>query len=197
MLDDPRSDVELLGASLEDPEQFAEIFRRHAPVIYRYLARRVGGDLAADFTGDVFAKAFELRGRFDMSRDSARPWLYGIASNVTGDYLRRREVRKRRARSVQVAMHDRPANPYTQVDANVDMQRAGAEVADALDRLRRDDRDVLILYAVEGLTYSDVAEALSIPVGTVRSRLSRARRRMGELLPEDIQRVFRVDEGTA
>ncbi len=142
------------------------------------MARRVGKELAADFTGDVFARAFEKRARFDSSRESARPWLYGIATNVVGDYLRHRDVRKRRARAVGVAMLERDPNPYGQVEADVDAGRFRAVVDEALGGLRRGDRDTLVLYAVEGLTYAEVAEALAIPVGTVRSRLSRARRRL-------------------
>lgn len=192
---DERSDPELVAASLDDPDCFAEVFRRHGSAVFKFLTHRVGVGLAADFTGEVFARAFHLRARFDLSRESARPWLYGIAANVVGDHLRRQDVRRRRGLSIQVGMLDRPADPYSQVEADVDAQRLRAQVTEALQGLRRGDREVLLLHALEGLTYSEVAEALGLPIGTVRSRLWRARRRMRELLPDDIQRIFLTDDG--
>jgi RNA polymerase sigma-70 factor (ECF subfamily) len=196
-VEEVRTDGEIVAASIEEADQFGVIFERHSSDIWRFLARRVGRDLAAEFTGEVFARAFEKRERFDTSRQSARPWLYGIATNVVGDYLRRRDVRNRRSRAVGVGMLERHPNPYDQADGDIDARRFRPQFDEALSRLRRRDRDTLILYAVEGLTYAEVAEALDIPTGTVRSRLSRARQRMRELLPPEIQTVLHADEGTS
>ena len=192
-----RTDGEIVAASISEADQFGVIFERHSSDIWRFLARRVGRDLAAEFAGEVFARAFENRARFDTSRASARPWLYGIATNVVGDYLRRRDVRKRRSRAVGVGMLERHPDPYEQADGDIDARRFRPQLDEALGRLGRRDRDTLILYAVEGLTYAEVAEALDIPTGTVRSRLSRARQRMRELLPPGIQTVLHADEGTS
>lgn len=185
------SDNELISASLVDPEKFGEVFRRYRVDVFRFMSRRVG-DEAADLTGEVFKKAFQLRSGFDSSHESCRPWLYGIASNVVGDYLRHKRVRDRRQALV---MHevDRDIDPYHAVTEAIAMRAARDPILRALDQLRGVDRNILLLVALEGLSYSETAQALSIPVGTVRSRLSRARTRLRQQLPPDVQALLNDD----
>ncbi|MEY2571618.1 MAG: hypothetical protein QOE63_1968, partial [Acidimicrobiaceae bacterium] len=76
------TDAEVIAASLDAPSQFGDIFDRHATVLHRYLSRRVGADEAESMVGDIFRIAFEKRSTFDATRGSARPWLYGIATNL-------------------------------------------------------------------------------------------------------------------
>jgi RNA polymerase sigma-70 factor (ECF subfamily) len=173
-------DAAVIRASLRAPEQFAVIFDRHAPHIYRYLARRLGRQVADDLLSETFVAAFGNRGRYDTSRRDARPWLYGIASKVIGQ-RRRDEVRELRLRlaAASNAVEDCHAE---RVCAAETARSTRAALVDALAELSAGDRDVLLLIAWEQLTYEEVAAALRIPVGTVRSRLNRARRLVRQAL---------------
>ncbi|CAL9389313.1 ECF RNA polymerase sigma factor SigE [Actinosynnema sp. ALI-1.44] len=172
------TDAEIIERSRLQPEAFAEIFDRHAPHIQRYLARRLGREVADDLVAETFLAAFGKRERYDLGRPDARPWLYGIATNLVGRH-RRDEVRRFRLR--EAAVPDE-AGHADRVAARVAAQALRAPLADALAGLTAEDRDVLLLVAWEELSYEEVAGALSIPVGTVRSRLHRARRKVREAL---------------
>ncbi|NVI86934.1 RNA polymerase sigma factor [Actinomadura sp. BRA 177] len=174
------SDAEAIVRSRREPAAFAEIFHRHFAAIHGYVARRLGSDAADDIAAEVFLAAFRKRGRFDPARGSVRPWLYGIATRLIGTH-RRAEGRRYRALartpadSVQDGHEDLVA-------ARVTAGGAGQDLADALARLPRGDRDVLLLVALADLTYEEVGQALGIKTGTVGSRLNRARRRLREAL---------------
>jgi RNA polymerase sigma factor (sigma-70 family) len=171
-----RSDAELIIESLDEPAPFGEIFDRHAEAVFRYLARRIGPDDANDLLADVFLAAFEARFRYASDFSTALPWLYGIASNLLRKHFRRRGGELRMLERL-VAQSE----PHDQVDAVADVIDARLQVramAKLLDELPPGERDVLLLYAWEALTYDETASALDIPVGTVRSRLNRTRRRL-------------------
>src|SRR5690242_14471451 len=89
-------DAEVIRASIADPREFAAIYDRHAAVLFRFLVRRIGSDVADELLGDTFRIAFERRESFDTTWDTARPWLYGIATNVLAKH-RRKEARRLRA----------------------------------------------------------------------------------------------------
>lgn len=177
----PSSDVQVDDAAIierswQEPEHFALLFDRHAPRIHRYFARRVGREAADDLVAETFLAAFaKRRGYFTAYRD-AGPWLYGIATNLVGQH-RRDEVRQFRIR--QAAWPD-PAQPghAERVTADVTARSVRRQLAAALAELPDADRDVLVLIAWEQLSYTETARALAIPVGTVRSRLNRARARL-------------------
>jgi phosphoribosylaminoimidazole-succinocarboxamide synthase len=170
------SDAELMRESLDEPARFGEIFDRHADVVFRYLARRIGPDDSNDLLADVFLAAFEARSRFDSEFSTALPWLYGIASNLLRKHFRRR--------AGELKMLDRlvaPSGPDDHVDAVADVVDAQLQVqamTQLLEELPPGERDVLLLHAWESVTYEEIAHALDIPVGTVRSRLNRTRRRL-------------------
>ena len=173
------SDAEVIGRSLGDPEAFGLIYDRHAPTVLRFLGRRVGAKVAEGLLGELFRIAFERRKTFDASRGSALPWLYGIGSNVLLKH-RRGEARRLRANARMAAgleAADRRAGAAA-LDARVLFPR----VAEAIEALPDDERETLLLFAWEELSYQSVAEALELPIGTVRSRLNRARARLRELL---------------
>jgi RNA polymerase sigma-70 factor (ECF subfamily) len=179
-----RSDAELISASLADPEEFAPIFERHAAVVHRYLAARAEASAAADLLSEVFVAAFRSRRSYDVSFSDARPWLFGIATNVIRRH-RRSEGRRLSMleRGRQAARRRTPEEQETEaVDCRVELQDSLDAVNLALARLDPKYRDVLLLFAAGELTYEEIARALRIPVGTVRSRLSRGRRRLRELL---------------
>lgn len=177
---DDRTDAQVIAASHGDPTVFALVFDRHYDSVHRYLARRVGIDLADDLAAETFTTAFDVRRRYGTEYPDARPWLFGIATNLVRHH-RRGEARRLRA----YARLDRPAEAeggLEGVDARLDAERMGPALAEALTRLSDGDRDTLLLFAWADLRYEEIAVALRVPVGTVRSRLNRARRRLRELL---------------
>jgi RNA polymerase sigma factor (sigma-70 family) len=174
------SDAQVIAASRLEPHAFATIFDRHFDAVHRYLARRVGADLADDLAAEAFTEAFDSRARFDAARTDARPWLFGIATNLLRHH-HRSEARRLRA----YARVDRPPDIHGAegvIEARLDAERAGPMIATALAQLSTDERDVLLLYAWADLRYEEIAVALQIPIGTVRSRLNRARGRLRELI---------------
>jgi RNA polymerase sigma-70 factor (ECF subfamily) len=162
------SDAELIRASLDDPEAFVELFDRHFDPIYGYLSRRIGPDTGSELASEVFTAAFAQRARYDLSRADAAPWLYGIAANL----LRRRH----RSESRRLRAYARtPVERAPEMAAGLP---ADPGIAAALAALRPVDREVLLLFAWADLDYEQIAEALRVPVGTVRSRLHRARQQL-------------------
>jgi RNA polymerase sigma-70 factor (ECF subfamily) len=174
--DDP--DTEAILRSRRDPAAFAEIFHRHFAAIHGYVARRLGADAADDIAAEVFLTAFRKRGRFDPARGTVRPWLYGIATRLVGTH-RRAEGRRYRALARTPAERFEDGHEDL-VAARVTAGGAGGDLAGALARLPRGDRDVLLLVALADLSYAEVGQALGIKTGTVASRLNRARRRLRE-----------------
>lgn len=172
--------------SWRDPARFGVLFDKHAPLIYRYVARRIGRQGSDDLVAETFVTAFGARNRYDLARRDARPWLYGIATNVISRHYRDEQKRFRidQARGLASAA----APDIDRVARDVTAQSLRGDLAGALAALAEGDRDVLVLVAWEGLTYEEVASALAIPVGTVRSRLHRARAQL---------RVALGDPGTA
>jgi RNA polymerase sigma-70 factor (ECF subfamily) len=164
---------------------FADVFDRHYDAVHRYLARRVGPDLADDLTAETFTQAFDVRLRYDAKYADARPWLFGIATNLMRHH-HRGEGRRLRA----YARLDRPADSgdaFGGIDGRLDAERAGPAIAGALMTLSQGDRDALLLFAWADLRYEEIAVALGIPIGTVRSRLNRARGRLRELIGDSGQ----------
>jgi len=141
------------------------IFDRHFRGVHRYLLRRVGRELADDLASATFTVAFERRHSFRTASDSAFPWLLGIATNLLRNY-RRSEQRALEA----VAKLGDTGTAFAGDGVGDDRDLAGA-----LAGLDPDQRDVLLLYAWADLTYEEIAGTLGVPVGTVRSRMSRAR----------------------
>ena len=179
-----RSDAELLARAATEPELFGVVFDRHYATIHRYLERRIGRDGADELSGEVFRIAFEQRKRFRPVHESALPWLYGLATNLM---LKRWRGERREARAVarlDAASQNGSAQGHDASDDRISATVVRAQLLAALAELPEGDRDVVVLVAWEELTYEEVAVALDIPVGTVRSRLNRARTRLRELLPE-------------
>ncbi|MFC9975739.1 RNA polymerase sigma factor [Spirillospora sp. NPDC127200] len=163
-----------------DPVAFGDLFDEHARVVYRY-AVRVTGDWAAaeDIVSLTFLEAWRLREKIRPEGESLRPWLLGIATNV----LRNASRSARRHEAALKRMPGRDAVPDFSdelVGRLADSEELAAAHA-ALSRLRKAEREVFTLCVWAGLNYADAAEALGVPPGTVRSRLSRARTRLRKL----------------
>ena len=171
-----------------DAEAFALLFDLHAPAIHRYIARRLGTGEVDDLVGQTFLIAFESRDRFEGSSSGALPWLYGIATNLIRR-RRRDEIRQYRAysRSAPGAASAGTDTLSAEVVDRVDAETTSRALAGVLAGLRQTDRDVLLLYAWEDLSYPEIAAALKIPAGTVASRLHRARRVLRAALGSDFQ----------
>lgn len=168
----PTSDREILRDSVPHPERFAALVERHYDVVFAYSARRVGRQIAEDIVAETFTIAFRRRANFRSDHRDARPWLLGIATHLIRRH-RRTEVRAYRA-------YQRLGTP-THLDPQPNDQ-VGAELAAALAVLSTRQRDVLLLHSLAEQTSDEIAEALDIPVGTVRSSLSRARARAARVL---------------
>jgi RNA polymerase sigma-70 factor, ECF subfamily len=176
----PGDDAAVLAESLAWPERFGQLYDRHFPDVYRYVASRLGPGDADDVTAETFIDAFRRRGSFDPARGSVRPWLFGIATRLVAQH-RRAEARRYRALARAPADPD-PGGHDDRVAAVVSAQARRGSLLRALAALSDGDRDVLLLIALGGLSYEGVAAALSIPPGTVASRLSRARRKVRDAL---------------
>jgi RNA polymerase sigma-70 factor, ECF subfamily len=177
------NDAMVIGQSLAEPERFAAIFERYFGQIHQYLARRIGRKTADDLAAEVFVIAFAQRDRYDLERDCARPWLYGIATNLAGSHRRQEQRRYRALARLDIRLVS-PSDEDAVAD-RVSASAAGPALARALAALDRGDRDVLLLVALADLSYPEVARSLGIPYGTVCSRLNRARKRLRESLGGD------------
>ena len=173
-------DAAVIESSWLEPERFAVLFDRHAPHIHRYLARRAGRQVADDLVAETFLTAFAKRDRYDLGYSDARPWLYGIATNLVGQH-HRDEARQYRIMQRAVAEPEVPDHA-DRVAAGVTAQSTRALLEAALAALPDGDRDVLLLIAWEQLTHQEVSRAQAIPAGTVRSRLHRARTKVRQVL---------------
>lgn len=174
-----RTDSAEISDSIGTPASFAVIFDRHFDSIHAYIQRRIGRDLADELSAQTFEIAFDRRARYDPSYANAKPWLFGIASNLLH---RQSREETRRLNAYARSGVDPIADAFEGVEARLDASNRGRELAGAMAGLSAEELDVLLLYAWAELSYADIAQALEIPIGTVRSRLSRARSRVRELL---------------
>lgn len=165
-----------------DEHAFGALFDRHARTVYNYCFRRTASwSEAEDLTSVVFLETWRRRARVDPS-GSLLPWLYGVATNVLHNH--RRSLRRHRDALARMPAPVPEPEDAEEVAARLDAERRMRRVLDAMERLPRRDREVLILCVWEELDYSEAAEALGIPVGTVRSRLNRARAKLRGLATE-------------
>ncbi|MGW4228452.1 RNA polymerase sigma factor [Streptomyces sp. NPDC004980] len=184
------SDARVIARSRDEPELFAALFDRYAGAVHRYAARRLGPEAAEDLMAETFTTAFQRRHTYDLTRADARPWLFGIATNLVSRH-RRAEARRFKA----LAKVPEPME-YEEPVADRAVARAGAtgvrrDLAAALAGLSARHRDVVLLVAWADLDYEEAATALGVPVGTVRSRLHRARSRLREALGGSDPTAFR------
>lgn len=181
MVDLDTHDGRLIAASVRKPELFESIFDRHYQAVVRFAAGRVGRSEAADVAAETFLRAFSRRHRFDADHVSALPWLFGIAGNVVRERFRK-SARGHRAFS-RVSPVPEVDSPFeSEAVERSDAERQAGILNASLAQLSDDEYHVLMLAAIGDYSYQEIADRLDIPIGTVRSRLSRARRRMRELM---------------
>ncbi len=178
--DDLSSDASLIRLSQTHPESFTGIFERHAESLRHFLSRGAPHAVLDDLVSETFLTAFRGREKYDFSYVDARPWLFGIATNITRHHWRsegRQGARMARLR-VDESADEMADEVESEVIGNDEVERIQAALAQMDERYR----DVLLLMAGPGLTYQEMSQALGIPVGTVRSRGSRGRGQLRELL---------------
>ncbi|MDX6480730.1 MAG: hypothetical protein QOG85_1240 [Gaiellaceae bacterium] len=162
-----------------DDDAFGVLFERHARAIYNYCFRRVGDwAMAEDLLSIVFLEAWRRRDK-ELDAGNVLPWLYGIATNVVRN---RRRAQRRWTAALSRVPAPRPEPDFAgAADERVDDERQAREGLARLGSLPRREQDVFALCVWMDLSYEEAAAALAVPVGTVRSRLSRARARLREL----------------
>ena len=176
------NDAQLIEKSIEEPEVFGAIFDRYFTTIYRFCVRRVGAVAGEDLAGDVFRWAFENRHRFDPTTGDCRPWLYRIANNFVRNAVRS-SGRQAVAYDRWVVGEGQDSSPLDALVAGgIDADRDLRAVAAALELQPPEEVETLLLFAWDGLAYAEIASVLDIPIGTVRSRISRIRRRLRDVL---------------
>jgi RNA polymerase sigma factor (sigma-70 family) len=127
---------------------------------------------------ETFLVAFRRRADFDTAVESAAPWLLGIASRLIS---RHRAVEAKQWRSFAASISQQEHSSLGGLEdalSRVDAEREVATLKARIAALAPKDRETLLLYAWQGMSYDEVAAALGVPVGTVRSRLNRVRRRL-------------------
>jgi RNA polymerase sigma-70 factor (ECF subfamily) len=186
-----RTDAQIIRSSLDEAVVFGEVFERHYGLVHRFLSVRVGEHTATELAAETFAIAFRNRAKYDLQRPNADPWLIGIAVNVA-----RQEWRGRRRLGAALARlpRERADEPQSEVPARLDALDEASRIRGALSDLSRDERDLMLLYACVGMSYAEIAEALELPIGTVRSRLHRARSKLKHRLRPLLEEV-RSDVG--
>lgn len=178
---DSLSDADVISRSVDTPDLFALIFDRHVVAVRSYLQGRVGIAEADGLVVDAFAAAFAARTKYDDRHGNALPWVMGFARNMARNELRSgRRLSRLRSRLRGTERAEAPVDSSDRLDA----ERVGGRVRLAVRALPVDQQEVLLLYALAGLSYEEIADSLGVPVGTVRSRLARGRQRLRAVLAD-------------
>jgi RNA polymerase sigma factor (sigma-70 family) len=179
------TDADTIARSVDEPEAFAQLFERHFSLVYRFLGLRTG-ESAGDLAAETFVIAFRRRAEYDVTRTDARPWLLGIAANLAR--AQRRSDRRRHDTLLRLA-HERSVQAQEDALPRLDAQAHREALRAALENLPAEELDLLLLFGCIGLSYLEIAEALSLPVGTVRSRIHRLRLKLRARLKLPAQEV--------
>ena len=163
---------------------FSAVYVEHVDGIYGFLARRVGAQLAEELTAQTFTEALARHDRYDPERGPIGPWLFGIAANLLRRHYRQEERALRAIAAYAGRVPLAGEDDEERTDSRVVADDWWPDVARALLAMSPGERDVLLLYAWADLPYTGIAGVLDVPVGTVRSRLSRARGRLTAILDD-------------
>ena len=176
-----KSDAQLIREARNDPDAFAELYRRHVRGIHVWFHSRTPARVAVELTAETFAQAALSLGRFrDQANGSAGPWLFGIAKNLYRRYVERERVETRsRARlGVEVRSYDE----FERAEGRAFAQQIRAELAHALAALPAGQRDAVRLHVVDELPYATVAERLGCSEVAARLRVMRGLDRLARVL---------------
>lgn len=182
MISETNEDDERLWALARegDAAAFGEFFERHCDLVYNFAFRRTGSwDAAEEAVATALLEAWRQRDRIELFHGSMRPWLLGVTNNIVRRGWRTRGRANRALERLPVAEH--APDHSSSVAAQIDDQRRLLAVLRRVEVLPETQRDVLLLWVWERLSYDEIAVVLAIPVGTVRSRLNRARAALSDL----------------
>ncbi|MDX6764762.1 MULTISPECIES: RNA polymerase sigma factor [Streptomyces] len=173
-----------------DPDAYAELFDSYSRTLYNHAFRMTGDwAVAEDVMSAAFMEAWRLRGTVDPEGGSLRPWLLGITTNLARNHCRsNRRFRAAAAAAAAAAASASVPDHAEEVAGRLDDRQQIAATLAQLSALRGPEREVLLLCLCEGLEYAEAARVLGIPVGTVRSRLSRARTKLRKLADAELKK---------
>ncbi|MFF5449544.1 RNA polymerase sigma factor [Streptomyces sp. NPDC012888] len=172
-----------------DPDAYAELFDSYARTLYNHAFRMTGDwAVAEDVMSAAFMEAWRLRGTVDAEGGSLRPWLLGITTNLARNHCRSNRRYRAAVAAATTAGAVSVPDHAEEVAGRLDDRRRIRVTLAQLGALRRAEREVLLLCLGEGLEYAEAARVLGIPVGTVRSRLSRARTKLRKLAEAELAR---------
>lgn len=178
------------GVRAGNPEVFGQLFDTHAQAVYNHGFRLTGNwSTAEEVVSLTFLEAWRLRTRVEPEGGSLRPWLMGIATNMARNTTR--AARRYRTGTARLPAAEAVPDFADELVSRIHDADQLAAVRASLDRLRRDEREALVLCVWSGLDYTAAAEALGIPVGTLGSRISRARRKLQKFTEEKREGIFR------
>lgn len=182
MSTDESSDEEWWSAAISgDGRAFGVVFDRHSAAVYSHaLSRTASGPDAEDIASLTFLEAWRKRGQVRFVNGSAKPWLLSVATNLCRNHAR--ALRRHHAQIAKLPHDSNPIDTAETALSNIHRRELQRTVAAALGRLRREEHEVICLCDLAGLSYGEVAGAINVPVGTVRSRLSRARTHLRQIL---------------
>jgi RNA polymerase sigma-70 factor (ECF subfamily) len=176
------TDVQLLARSERDPAAFGEIYSRHVVAIHRWFAARIAW-ASSDLTAETFARAWLSRSRFrDPGDGSMLPWLYGIAGHLLADAARTDRIEGRARERLGLPLELAVEDGYAEVEQRLSPRLL---LAEQLDQLTEHERAAVELRVVDELPYDEVAERLSIAPAAARLRVSRALRRLANVIPRE------------
>lgn len=162
-----------------DPQAFGDLFEQHANDIYGFCFRRTGdGRASEDLAQAVFLEAWRRRDEVELAPEDVRPWLFGVALNLVRN--QRRSLRRHQAALARLPRPRSDADLGDELAQRLDDEQRARDALDRFRRLSRREQDVIALCAWAELSYDQAAKVLGVPVGTVRSRLARARTRLTE-----------------
>lgn len=180
------TDAELVASSVREPDAFTQLFERHWEALFRFCQSRAGS-AGEDIAAEAFRVAFDRRRRYDSRYGDARPWLFGIATNLLRDHFR--STQREEHKLTRSAALDPPGQDSAEI-SELERQLLGPRLAEALQGLPAADRDALLLLAWADLDYEQISQALDVPLGTVRSRIHRARQRVRDHLDKYDERAL-------
>lgn len=183
-------DAQLIAETLQGRSAaFGQLVRKYQDRLYNTVVRVIGGrDEALDVVQEAFVQAFLKLESFQQT-SAFYTWLYRIAFNVAASHRRRRKT----TISVEHAREltgDEPVDQSMGPEERMEMEERCRQIQDALAALSEEHRAVLVLREIDGCCYETIAEILELPIGTVRSRLHRARLQLRDQLKE----VLAIDE---
>ena len=179
-------DEELLVLSTRRAEAFGAFYERHAEGVLRFFARRtLDPEAAAELTAETFAQAFVSRTGFRARGLGGAGWLYAVARHQLSRFHRRGRVAARARQRLGMPERGISEDDYERIEELMDLEGIRRSIADAYRLLSNEQRDAVTLRVVEGRSYPEVAIALSCSEQAARARVSRALKRLGDLIDVD------------